>query len=136
MAIQAINSTNISFKGSKNKTERGNEYQVTHSGRTLGGLVGVAGGGLVGKLMTDQFKTYNGKYQLVKSLNNIGKSLNSFGTVRDPGRHIAVAKGIKILAGTVAAIGLVTGAIVGSVIDSHKNTDSAKLADKAAEKVK
>lgn len=136
MAIQSINSTNISFKGAKSKTERGNEYPVTHSRRTVGGLLGAAGGGIAGKLMADQLKTSDGKRQLITSLNNIKKSLSDFGSVKSPERHLNIAKGIKLLVGTVAAVGLLTGAIIGGILDSHKNTDSAKLADKAAEKVK
>lgn len=130
--MTSITSTgNIAFQGNNiKKTPRGNEYKTTHMGRTTGAAVGLLSGALAAHMQAKRIGTKQGKRELIQSLNNIGKSLNVFGSVKDRKGYISI--GLKVLAAGIAAAGMFVGAAVGGTIDSHNNHNRAKEADKAA----
>ena len=126
-----INSTgNVSFCGNTKKTPRGNEYQLTHLGRTVGGGVGLLSGALVSHIASKNLKSTAGKRMFIQSLNNMGKSLNSLGAVG--ARKKPVKIGVAVLMSGIAALGMFVGAAIGGTIDSHNNHNRAKEADKTA----
>lgn len=134
MSIQAVNATNVQFRGTKKKTERGNEYSSTNISRNICALAGATGMGILGKTMAGSLKSPSGKRQLITSLNNMGKSLINFGGVKD-GRHKIVGKGISSVITAMVLVGALAGGIIGGAMDSSTNDKRAKAADKVAKVV-
>lgn len=130
--MPTINATNnVMFRGDKTKkTPRGNEYQITHMARTTGGAVGLLSGALVSHIASKELKTPTGKRMFIQSLNNMGKTLNTLGSVKVRKNHIKT--GAAILMTGIAALGMFVGAAIGGTIDSHNNHNRAKEADKTA----
>lgn len=144
MSIQPINSVSGAFTGKIKTTEKGNVYETSNIGKSVGFISGLAIAGALMHSQVSALKTIGGKKNLIEGFHIRGKNLNDImprkivrndeGKIIPPdkngsARTKSIIKGFK---NTLALWGAVTTAVtttLGGIADTSITSVRAKEAD-------
>ena len=145
MNIQPVNQISLITFGKEKRTDKGNTYNTTNSGKLYGFLGGVAIGSILLATQMRSLKTFSGKRELLEGYHMRGKKLNDimpFKITRNTEGKIIPPEGgvsertkkvVKTFKNSLIRFGVGITAIttlVGGVSDKNTNLERMINADK------